>query len=85
MGQTHIESTGLMEHDATSTKHILDVLEDHHKPRSYVFAVATAHKLCLQEYIEKFKEVTATCNFGTAYDKCLWDLNPSRAEKSKGI
>ena len=64
---------------ATSTKHILDVLEDHCKPQSNAIVAAMAFKylvlgdLGLPEYIEKCKQVTAACNFGAAYDKYLWN------------
>ena len=67
---------GLIGGGDTSTKYILDTLKGHCKPRSNEIVAATAYKQLVQgnhglpEYIEKFKEVTATCNFGIAYDKC---------------
>ena len=61
--QTHIEAAGLTGDDATSTKHNLDILEGHYKPRSNEIVAATTYKqlvqgdLGLPEYIEKCKEV----------------------------
>ena len=61
-GQSHFESSGLTGDDATSTKHILDSLEGHCKPRSNEIVSATYKQLVqedlgLPEYIEKCKEV----------------------------
>ena len=55
---------------------MLDTLEGHCKPRSKEIVATMAYKqlvqedLGLPEYIEKCKEVTAACTYGTEY-KCL--------------
>ena len=73
----HIEATGLTGDDAASTKCLLDTLKGHCKQWSNKIVAATTYKQLVQwdlgllEYIEICKEVTAACNFGTAYDKCL--------------
>ena len=76
-GYAHIEAVGLLGDDANIKKCILNAIEGHCEPRSYEIVAATAYKQLLQgdlglpEYIENCKEVTAACNFATAYDKCL--------------
>ena len=63
--------------DANCTKCLLHTLKGHCKPRSNEIVAAIACKqlvqgdLGLPEYTEKCKEVTAACNFGITYDKCL--------------
>ena len=48
-------------------------------PRSTYIVAGTAYKqpvqgdLDLPEYIEECKEITVACNFGGAYEKCLWN------------
>ena len=67
--------SGHKDYNGTSTKGIQDTLKGQCKPRSNEIVNVTAYKqlvhLDLLEYIEKCKEVTVACNFGTAYDKCL--------------
>ena len=76
-GQTYIEFSGLTGYDATSTKCILDAPKGYCKPRSNEILAVTActqlvqGDLGLPEYAEKYKEVTAACEFEAAYDKCL--------------
>ena len=76
-GHAHVEAVNRTGADVTSTKCILDTLKGHCKPRGNEKVATTAYKqlvqgdLGLQEYIEKCKEVTAACNFGTTYNKCL--------------
>ena len=59
----------------TETKCTLDTLKAYCKPRSNEIVAARTYKqlvqeeLSLPEYIEKYKEVTAACKFGIAYDK----------------
>ena len=73
---THIEAVGLMDDYANSTKCLLDTLKGHQKPRSNEIVVVKLTNnwykgtlVCQCTY--KCREVTATCNFGIAYDKCL--------------
>ena len=76
-GHTHIEAVGLMGDDVNNMKCMLDALKGHYKLRSNEIVAATSYKQIIQadlglpEYIEKCKEVTAACNFGTSYYKCL--------------
>ena len=73
----HIKAVDLTGDDVASTKCLLNTLDSHCKPTSNKIVAATAYKqlvqgdLGLPKYIEKCKEVTAACNFGTAYYKCL--------------
>ena len=71
------EVLDLTDDNAVSTKFIPDTLENYCKLRSNEIVAAIAYKqlvqgkLDLPEYKEKCKEVTAVCNLGVAYDKCL--------------
>ena len=68
-GHAHIEAD-----KTTSTKCIQDLLNSYCKPRSDETVAATTCKQLLQgdlsllEYVEKCKDVTVVCNFGTAYE-----------------
>ena len=73
-----MNTVGLTDKNATSTKHILETIGGHWQPRSNEIVAVTAYNqlvhgdLALPEYIEKFKEVTAVYNSEAAYNKCLW-------------
>ena len=47
-GHTHIETVGLMDDDANSTKCLLDTLKGHCKPRSNKIVAAKAYKQLVQ-------------------------------------
>ena len=70
-GQTHNESAGFTDDDIISTKHIMDGLEDHCKPRSSVIVGSTAYKQLVQGDLGLLEY---TGNNSMQFQSSLWQM-----------